>query len=169
MQRIIPALAAVALISPVLAKADDVHFPPRKPGLWEMTMKAGPATITNKQCVDHATDAALMMRGFAAIKKMGGTMSITGGGGEYQVKSVATVQGHTISTTETVKFIGDTAITSKGHTHVAPPFPGMENSSDSDASNDSKWIGPCPPDLQPGQAVINGRTVDLMKAEPANH
>jgi hypothetical protein len=29
-------------------------------------------------------------------------------------------------------------------------------------TNDSKWVSACPAGLKPGQAVVNGHTIDLM-------
>ena len=146
-------------MSPALA--DDAHFPPRRPGLWEISMNAGANVIKTQQCVDHATDQAMMMRGFEVVKKHGGTISITGSGNRFRVTTVIAMGGHTMNTTEDVVFVGDTAIQGRGHIKVTPPYPGGAMP-DTDTTNDSKWVGACPAGLKPGQAMINGHTVDLM-------
>ena len=66
-----------------------------------------------------------------------------------------------MNTTEDVVFIGDTAIQGRGQIQVTPPDPAGP-CRHLDTTNDSKWVGACPAGSRPGQAIVNGHTVDLM-------
>ena len=164
MHRFIAALCLVATAVPALA-ADigSMNFPPRRPGLWEMTVKAGPMTIASQTCVDRDTDHLLMLHSVKALNRMKGTMSVTGGGNHFQVLAVSAAAGHTITVTEDINYISDTAIKTTARTKYDPPIPSAAAMGMGEMTSDSKWVGSCPAGLQPGDAIINGRTVHLLK------
>ena len=45
--------------------------------------------------------------------------------------------------------------------HVDPPQRGMAN--DEANESDSKWVGPCPPDMQAGNVVMGHRKFNILK------
>jgi hypothetical protein len=167
MKRLLPLAAILAVLSPLLAQADDVHFPPRRPGLWENTMKSGMGTMVSKSCTSRETDRAIMEHGIDAMRKKGGKAVVTGGGGKFHVTTVMNMAGHVMTTNEDLVFTGDTAMHVQGAMHIDPPFaqqPGMRNGDIME--NDGKWVGPCPADMKPGDMIIGDRKVNILNAQP---
>ena len=56
MDRFLPLAATLIALTPSLAQADTVHFPPRRPGLWVNTMKSGMGHVMSKTCTSRDTD-----------------------------------------------------------------------------------------------------------------
>ncbi|MEI9984333.1 MAG: DUF3617 family protein [Aliidongia sp.] len=156
-------LPALVLLVPMLASAEDVQYPPRRAGLWEGSTKLGETTIQSKMCVDPASDHKLMEVGLDSVKQMGGTMSVTVDGPVVHFKTSATISGHTISSEEIMTMAGDTALSGTGHTTVDPPFPEFEKAFPGTTQMEAHWVGPCPPDMKPGDVSSNGRKFNALK------
>jgi hypothetical protein len=165
-----PALVLAVLsggAAPGSATADDIQFPSRRPGLWEQSISTGNATRnTSKSCVSRESDHAMMQWGFDKLKAMGGTMSITGGPTVFHIETSNTMNGRKMTSTTTLTFVDDATIQSRGHMHMdagADPKGPMGGGMDMDMTNDSAWRGPCPADMQPGDVMINGRKINVLK------
>jgi hypothetical protein len=163
MSRFLPVLIAAALLVATPALADDISFPPRRLGLWEQSMVSGPTTITSKTCIDATTDTALLRHSIEEMHKRGGTYTVNTNGNQVHVASSVDLSGHKMSMTEDFTLVNDTTVEGRGHIHFTPPFaPGQ---GDTDIRQDSHWVGPCPADLQPGEALVNGRKVNLLQSK----
>jgi hypothetical protein len=71
-------LLTAALTAPLALEAQTLDLPPRKAGLWEITMTVekpkGMPAITSKTCIDQATDREMMDY---ALKMSGTCKSLT--------------------------------------------------------------------------------------------
>jgi hypothetical protein len=165
-----PALGLAALMGAAAlgtALADDIQFPSRRPGLWEQSVSTGDVTKnTSKSCVSHESDHAMMQYGFQKLKEMGGTMTVTGGPKVFHIETSNTVNGRKVASATTLTFVDDTTVQSRGHMHMdaaADPKSPMGAAMDMDMTNDSVWKGPCPADMQPGDMIMNGRKMNVLK------
>ncbi len=135
------------------AQARAVDLPPRKPGLWEVTLhlpdKRIPPQVT-KVCTDAATDARLFK--FALnmasgkcnrtdIQRSGDVVTM-----ELECKpGETTIKSHIVMT-----FASDSAYKIDAQTHFEPPIMGR---GESHVTQDARWAGPCPADMQPGDMI----------------
>lgn len=153
-------LLGIGCASPA-AWADDM--PSRKPGLWEVSMHMGanlpPQTM--KLCVDAATDAAMFKMGMNAAQGMCSRNDMHRSGNVVTMDSQCKM-GETQTTTHVVvTFTGDSAYTTDIKSHMDPPIMGR---ADVAMTQDGKWTGPCPADMQPGDVIApNG-----MKMNPTS-
>ena len=147
------------------AKADD--FPPRKPGLWEVSMSSGatqrPPMLT-RLCVDATSDAAMYK---ASMDNPGVTCSrreVVRSGLTVTIDSICTMGQRTISSHMTTVFTSDTAYHTEMMSHFEPPI--AAGRPDSGTTQDAKWIGPCPADMKPGDLVMaNGVKINIIEAQ----
>jgi hypothetical protein len=146
---------------PVVAQADDVTFPKRHPGLWEQSLLSGDARRVSTICVDAASDRKLLDYGFAQMRRMGGKVDITGSGNHFHIRAVTDVSGHTVTTNMDLDFKGDKLIQSNGNAHIDPPIDGVPV--DTEIKQESRWTGPCPADMAPGDFVSDGRKRNVLK------
>jgi hypothetical protein len=59
------------------------------------------------------------------------------------------------------KFTGDTAYHTDANTKFDPPMAGRDSSV---VTQDAKWTGPCPADMEPGDVVMgNGMKVNIKQ------
>jgi hypothetical protein len=138
-----------------IAVATAADFPEHKPGLWEMTINsaasaAGPTT--QRICLDAATDQLLFQFSAGMNKKMCSKTDVHGSGDKVVVDTVChiantTVTGHSVTT-----FVGNTATHTESSTHFEPAMAGK---SDSNSTQDGKWVGSCPADMKPGDILMN--------------
>lgn len=139
-------------------------FPPRKPGLWqvEMTIEGGQVRQqAMKMCIDTTTDAEMHRLGMNASQGMCNKPDISRSGNTVTVNA-ACKMGQTESTTHAVtKFTGDTAYHTDSTTKFNPPLMGR---SESTVTQDAKWAGPCPADMQPGDVMMgNGMKLNIKQ------
>lgn len=159
------AAAAFVLASQAAAQG----LPMRRDGLWEMTMKmSAPMAMTTsmRQCTDAAEEragAAFRNGGpqQAGVSCKAGTpMPAPGGGWSYS--SVCTMRGMTMTTRGVARGDFRTAYHMESTTRMEPaPMPQM---AETRMVMDSKWIGPCPADMKPGDTIVNGRRMPKPKA-----
>lgn len=155
------------------AVAADVQLPSnlphRKPGLWvQQIARPGKPAVTEKICLDEATDAALYKFGIGASNAMCNRMDIRMHGNEMVVDSVCTVPrflghgGNTMTGHGVTHFSGNTAYHTEQATHYDPPLNGK---TDDTTSIDARWTGPCEAGQKPGDIVLpNGMTVNVQNA-----
>jgi hypothetical protein len=137
--------ASVAL----MAETDQLF---RKPGLWLVTRTIGPAgaPMTSRMCVDAATDAAAKDCSKNDVKIDGKQITID---------AVCTAVGTQMTTHSVTTFTGDTAFHTDITVHYQPP---MMGESDATMTQDGKWTGACPADMQPGDMIgASGSKVNL--------
>jgi hypothetical protein len=144
------------------SRADD--FPLRKAGLWEvdMTMSGGKMPPQQmKMCIDPATDAEMYQLGMNAAQGMCSKPDIHRSGGTVTISTTCKMGESKISTQSVTKFTGDTAY----HTDVNSTFdPPMGTLRESAVTQDAKWSGACPADMQPGDVLMaNGIKMNIKQ------
>ncbi len=168
-ERIMPRkewIAAALLMFCGVALADD--YPPRKPGLWEVTIGTeGTPVHTMQMCVDAATDQIFHSVGTDLRAKHCEQSDVKVNGTAVTANSVCKVHGTTVTTTATTNFTGDSAYHTDVKTHFEPAFLGK---TDEAMTQDGKWTGPCPANMKPGDMVltngikINVKTLNMLKS-----
>jgi hypothetical protein len=165
------AVLAVAL-GTACTPAFAVDMPPRKPGLWLMTMTmadGGKPAREMRMCIDSSTEAAMMSIGGNMLKDACSKNEVKRDGFVVTTSAVCDMGSTRMTSQGTTRFDGDTAYHSEIHTKYDPPFMGRAIS---DMTQDAKWIGPCPADMQPGDvAMPNGMKMNLktmMSGQPQN-
>ena len=144
------------LIFAACVHADEAP-PPRKPGLWEMTMTpdAG-ATKTMRLCLDESFEKQLMSKG--ADKADACSRHDTHRqGGAFVMNSVCLIMGSQQTAHSVTTFDGDSAYTTVIEANFDPPFLGKTGTK---LAQTGKWLGECGPDLKPGDMVVNGVKVE---------
>ncbi len=161
-------LSTLLVLAAGLALAAEL--PKRKPGLWEMTLSSPDAKRpprSARYCIDAATEALLDDFAGGTTRKNCSKDATHAEGDHVVVDSVCTVDkskvtGHTVITAN-----GDTSFHMEIHSHFDPP---MYGPADVDTIQDSKWIGDCPADMQPGDMVtatgVKMNLKDVAKKSP---
>jgi hypothetical protein len=160
------AAAALAAIFCSAALADD--YPPRKPGLWVLTVGTeGTPVHTMQMCIDAATDQIFHSVGTDLRAKHCAQNDVKVNGSVVTSDSVCKIRGTTVTTTATTNFNGDSAY----HTDVKSHFdPALLGKTDETMTQDGKWTGPCPANMKPGDMVlangikINVKTLNMLKS-----
>lgn len=147
------------------ARADD--YPPRKPGLWEVSMTTGSGkshAMGTKMCIDAASDAALYKMGMETAGSICSRRDVSRTGYTVTSDSVCMLDKSQMTSHTVTVFAGDVAYHTESKTHFDPPMmPGM---SDSTMTQDAKWAGPCPADMKPGDIVMpNGMKMNMIDAQ----
>lgn len=156
------ALAHLTATGPALA----LDYPPRKPGLWEMSVgdaggKAPPQVM--QQCIDAATDQLLRDMGQGMGKDMCSKQEMRSEGPRLVIDSVCKI-GASTSTTHAV-MTGDfgSSYRMDMKSSYSPPLGGRSEAS---TFIETKWVGPCKADQKPGDMVMPGgmkmNVLDLM-------
>jgi hypothetical protein len=144
-------LLACALLGAVTAVAGDI--PKRRPGLWEMqlaTVGSQRPPLSARYCIDAATESLLNNFSASTNKQTCSKNLVYREGPNTIIDSVCTLGESTMTTHAKITHEGDTSFHVQIHTHAAPPLFGH---TDSDLTQDSKWLGACPADMQPGDLV----------------
>jgi len=139
---LVGALSATAAVS--LAMADDL--PHYKPGLWEITMVMASKPADEKICLDASTEKAMNDMGRSASKRLCTKAEIHSSGSTYT--SVATCKDDMVRSVMT--FTGD----SRYHLEITS-HPNSGNQPNRKSSMDGKWLGACPADMKPGDALVS--------------
>lgn len=158
--------AALASIFATAAAADD--YPPRKPGLWEVSVH-NPAIpdVTTKMCIDAATDQLFHQFSNNVRSKHCSKNDIKVTGSTVTADSDCTMGGTKVTTTATTTYTGDSAYHVDIKSHFDPPKLGQ---SDVTITQDAKWTGDCPADMKPGDfdmghgIRINVKTITYLKS-----
>ena len=156
--------AALLLCGVSVAAAAGLDYPPRKPGLWEMTMgqsgdpSAKPHVM--QQCVDEKTDAAMREMGQGMSRDACSKQDMRKDGNKIVVDSVCKIGDTTLSTHSEI--VGDFSSNYRmeSKTTYSPPRAGRSQDT---AVFNAKWLGPCKAGQKPGDMVMpNGQTVNFI-------
>lgn len=147
---------AVLLSIPVAgASAQDIQFPERRAGQWEIVMETdtGPAT-TATFCLDAETDRQMMAAGMSMSQGMCETTNTNNSGGTITIDATCTMGAmktisHTVMT-------GDfqSAYESTTTSTIEGGPPGMP--ANSTIVQRATWTGDCQNGLAPGDMVMPG-------------
>lgn len=159
------ALAAWSFTGNLQAASSDL--PKRKPGLWEINtrMEGMPTIGAMQQCIDGKTDDLMQQRAEREKHKCS-VLDVKTEGNRASVHSVCKVQGSTATTDATFVGTFDSAYKGDMSTRFSPPLHGV---SESKASLDARWIGPCKPGQKPGDMTmptIGGVDINEMMKDP---
>src|SRR6516164_8873420 len=166
MDRVTMAVGACALLLGAAAygtaRADD--FPPRKAGLWQVDMAMPGGAMPPQQmkmCIDPATDAEMYKLGMNASQGMCDKPDIHRSGSSVTVNTVCKMGQSQMTSQAVTKFTGDTAYHTDANTKFDPPRAGRDTSV---VTQDAKWTGPCPADMEPGDVLMgNGMKVNIKQ------
>jgi hypothetical protein len=156
-------LFAAAILVASAAAADQL--PHRKTGLWQIT-NAMPSSkmppMSSKLCIGARTEDAMMSKGQAASKKMCSQHSLKMEGNVATMDATCKFGRSTTTTHSTITFSGDAAYRTETHVRYSPPLHGR---AESVMTQDARWMGPCPPDMKPGDMIgPNGMKMNMSEA-----
>lgn len=116
--------------------------------------------LTSKYCIDAATEDALMNSGQSMMQKACSKRDVHVVGGNGTVDTVCKFGKYTQTAHAIVTFTGNTAYQMQTHDHMDPPMP--YGGADHSSTIDARWMGPCPPDMKPGDIVTaNGMRMNM--------
>lgn len=157
---------ALVSISATAAAAED--YPPRKPGLWEVSVhNPSIPDVTTKLCIDAATDQLFHQFSNNVRSQHCSKNDIKVSGSTVTADSDCTLGGTKVTTTSITTFTGDSAYHVDVKSHFDPPKLGQ---SDVTITQDAKWTGECPADMKPGDfdmghgIKINVKTIRFLKS-----
>jgi Protein of unknown function (DUF3617) len=152
------ALAGVTTTSAALA----VNLPERKPGLWVVATSSPDSNLPShevRMCIDSSTDAMMSSAGTNAMNGACGKNEVKRDGAVVTVVSICRMGDVQATTRAVIHFSGDTAYHSDINTTFNPPMMGRSTAT---VSQDGKWTGACPADMQPGDIVMaNGMRMNI--------
>lgn len=158
------ATAALLLCAATAAGAAGLDYPPRKPGLWEMSMahgddpKAQPHVV--QQCIDARTDAAMREMGGGVSREACSRQDMRKEGGRIVVDSVCKMGTTTMTSHSEISGDFGSSYRMESQTTYDPPLGGRAKGS---AIVQAKWLGPCKPGQKPGDMVMpGGKTMNFM-------
>ena len=157
-------LACILCSTPAFA----LDMPPRKAGLWEITMKFDGRNIpgqTVKHCIDAATDKLMNSSAGGSPQQNCDKQDMSHTGGMVVVDSVCHFNGAT--TTSHAEITGD--FNSAYTMHVTskrqggPPTPGLSPTGETSMTIVAKWLGPCAAGQRPGDMIMsNGMKMNVL-------
>jgi len=149
------------------AAANFADYPPRRPGLWEMTIDSGRGQQQVVQyCVDAATDAALQKMGQASMGGMCSRVEMHRTGATLTADATCRMANSEVTTHSVTTFTGDTASHTVSTSHFNPPMAG--GMADSKMTQDGRWLGACAADMRPGDMIINGNKMHMPMGAPGH-
>ncbi|BEP59787.1 DUF3617 family protein [Variovorax sp. V213] len=159
-------IAAATCLLFVAGAARALDYPPRKPGLWELSIQSDdgasktPAMQT-QQCIDGATDKAMREMGSSTGQQACSKQDMRTEGGRIVVDSVCRI-GNTTATTHSV-ITGDfgTGYRMESRSSYNPPMMGRKEGT---AIVEAKWVGPCKAGQKPGDMMMsNGMKMNVLE------
>jgi len=165
-KHILPSLIALTAAC-VSASALAADMPKRKPGLWEinMNMEGAPNVGPMQQCIDRNTDNLLQQEAERS-KPDCSVMDIKQSGSKVTIHTVCKIEGTTATTDGVFEGSFDTAYKGTMKTRFNPPMHGM---SESNMTQEARWIGSCKPGQKPGDVVMpnmGGMDMNKMMNDP---
>lgn len=154
-------ITALLLLAPAASNAAGAaDYPPRKAGLWEMTIDTGrgPPQMA-RYCVDAATDAALQKMGQGSMGQMCSRFELHRSGATMTADAVCRMGDTQVTTHSVTTFTANTATHTVATSRFDPPMQG--GMAEARMTQDGRWIGPCDSDMQPGDMVINGNKMHM--------
>jgi hypothetical protein len=140
-------LAAASIAGSALA----ADMPKRKAGLWEikMNMDGAPGMGPMQQCIDQNTDN--MMQQQAKGKADCSVMDVKPSGNKVTIHSVCKMEGTTATTDGFFEGSFDSSYKGTMKTRFNPPMHGM---SESNMTQEARWLGPCKAGQKPGDVIM---------------
>ena len=138
-----------------LAHADEI--PHRKAGLWQIvTQPSDPQSkpMTHKLCLDKETEALLNRMSSGVMQQDCAKNDMHVSGGKLLMHTVCGLGGSQQTADVIITFSGDTSYVAESHTRFEPPLMGHAESRN---TQEGKWVGACPADMQPGDMVMTDR------------
>lgn len=147
--RLLVSVVCTGAVGVVMA-ADQM--PHHKAGLWEITVALGSQKPGHEKiCLDDATEKLMYKMGSGMSQKMCSQVSMHSTTSQLTVDATCKRGDSTFTSRSVTTFTGDTAYHSEITTH-------HENAGadrpDSKSTMDGKWVGTCPADMKPGDAVV---------------
>ncbi len=146
-------LLVLGLAAATLAlSAVAADMPKRKPGLWEisMRMEGAPNMGPMQQCIDKNTDN-IMQQKAKEHKQDCSVMDIKPSGNKVTIHSVCKMEGSTATTDGVFEGSFDSSYKGTMKTRFSPPMHGM---SESNMTQEARWLGPCKPGQKPGDVIM---------------
>jgi uncharacterized protein DUF3617 len=161
MRRLLPAIIALLALPAAGLAADP--FPPRKPGLWEVSGDLPQMLgqqMTARRCIGPRGEGDPLARGAPELKDCN-EPRVVRRGGELVVDMVCRVEGSRAMTHGV--FSGDFQSRYAGRldTTYAPPLRGVTTSS---MNLEARRLGPCLPGQKPGETemAMTGGAINLQ-------
>ncbi|MBS0453216.1 MAG: DUF3617 family protein [Proteobacteria bacterium] len=156
--------AALLLLAACSAGAANLDYPPRKPGLWEMSMAHGDEAQAKphviQQCIDAKTDASMREMGQGASRDACTKQDMRKEGATIVVDSVCKMGPTTLTSHAEISGDFSSNYRMESHTTYEPPMAGRAKGT---AIVEAKWLGPCKAGQKPGDMVMpNGQTMNFM-------
>jgi hypothetical protein len=167
-----PTVLAVLILTGVTtaSSALAVDLPQRKPGLWVVATSSPGINMPShevRMCIDASTDTMMSSAGTNAMNGACGKNEIKRDGAVVTVGSVCKMGDVQTTTRAVIRFTGDTAYHSDINTTLNPPMMGRGTAT---VSQDAKWTGACPTDMQPGDIVMaNGMRMNVKTLMSGQH
>lgn len=142
-------------------------MPKRKPGLWEINahMEGIPNSGPMQQCIDQNTDD-LMQQQAKQGKSECSAMDVKPAGNKVTIHTVCKVEGSTVTTDGVFEGSFETSYKGTMKARFNPPMHGM---SESNMTQEARWIGPCKPEQKPGDVIMpntGGMDINKMMKDP---
>ena len=157
---------AISLLGMVIASIAGTalasDLPKRKPGLWEISMnvEGAPNMGPMQQCIDRNTDN-LMQQQAKQGKSECSVMDVKPSGSKVTIHTVCKLEGTTVTTDGVFEGSFETSYKGTMKSRFNPPMQGM---SESNMTQEARWVGPCKVGQKPGDVVMpNMGGMDLNK------
>jgi len=151
------AAAAVAAISTLPSRADEIDLPTRKTGLWDMKMRmtgGGIPTMSMQQCTDPATDRDLRTIYSPLSKEICDKRTVQKTATGYTVDRICKRGDDTITTH--IDITGDYQSAYQSHLTSRTQDDSPDDPPSSDLTMEAKYLGPCKSDQKPGDIIMMG-------------
>ena len=161
-------LLTLCLVTTSLAGAAlAADMPKRKAGLWEisMHMEGAPDMGPMQQCIDQNTDN-LMQQKAKQSKSDCSVMDVKPSGNKVSIHSVCKIEGSTATTDGVFEGAFDSSYKGTMKTRFNPPIHGT---SESNMTQQARWLGPCKPGQKPGDVIMpnmGGMDINKMMKDP---
>ena len=157
------AVPLLLCVSPAFA----LDMPPRKAGLWELTMSMEGRSMpmqTFQHCIDAATDKAMNDVGGGMRTEQCSKQDMQRSGNTITVDSVCNIGGATTTSRAVVTgdFNAGYTVKVSSKREGGPAIPGLP--AETNMTIDAKWTGPCKADQKPGDVVMaNGTKMNVIE------
>lgn len=140
--------------------ASAAELPPRKAGLWALSIKTPEGrTVSMQQCVDAKTDAALQSMSGGVAQRACSKRDLQRSGDTITIDTVCSFAGRTQT--------GHTVITGSFDTGYNMVLTIQSQGLPTRTTNmAAKWMGPCAAGQKPGDTIMaNGRTINILEMQ----